>query len=189
MRYPRDFHRQSIRLQGYDYSRPGGYFVTVCTRDQTTFFENNHIHKIAESYWLAIPDHFPNVELDQWVIMPNHLHGILILHESRRGVQLNAPTTPSSMLHDKPKPSSHAGNKFSKISPPKGSLSIIVRTFKASVTRECRRIGQNEFGWQRGYHDRIIRIEEELDRIRRYIEENPVKWELDPYHPAEYFEE
>jgi putative transposase len=177
----RNSQRRSIRLKGYDYSQPGGYFVTICTRDRMLFFDNKNILKIAETCWLEIPDHFPNVELDQWVIMPNHIHGIIFILDAGRGVQLNAPTTASS--NDNPNLPLSVSTRFSKISPSKGSLAIIIRTYKAAVTRECRRIGQNDFRWQRGYYDRIIRNEKELDRMRYYIEENPLKWELDRYHP------
>jgi putative transposase len=83
------FQRRSIRLKSYDYSQPGGYFVTLCTKDKTHIFglveEESMIlstvGKIVEECWLNIPDHFPNMELDQWVIMPNHLQGIILIHD------------------------------------------------------------------------------------------------------------
>jgi putative transposase len=186
----RNSQRRSIRLKGYDYSKPGAYFITICTKDKIYILGNiegekviySPIGKIAEECWLNIPDHFPDIELDQWVIMPNHIHGIIFILDAGRGVQLNAPTTACS--NDNPNSSLSVSTRFSKISPSKGSLPIIIRTYKAAVTRECRRIGQNDFRWQRGYYDRIIRNEKELDRIRRYIQENPLKWELDRYHPS-----
>jgi putative transposase len=178
MRHTSNLQRQSIRLKGYDYSQPGGYFVTICTRDRILFFEDNNIKKIVETCWLEIPYHFPNVELDQWVIMPNHLHGIILLHDSRRGEafaenidELRTPTANASPLRH-----------------PKGttprSLSAIVQNFKSISTRRINQL-QGTPGnsiWQRGFYDRIIRNQKELDRIRHYIEENPLKWELDPYY-------
>jgi REP element-mobilizing transposase RayT len=72
-------HRRSIRLQGYDYARAGAYFVTLSTRDRELLFENQAIRAIAERCWLAIPEHVPTVELDEWVVMPNHIQGIILI--------------------------------------------------------------------------------------------------------------
>jgi len=175
-----NFHkRQSTRLKGYDYSRSGGYFVTICTRNQSLFFNHAQLGNIAKNYWVEIPKHFPDIELDEWVIMPNHVHGIvMIVDSSRRGVQLNAPTTESSIDRTGPVSS----NYYSRISPKKGSLGVIIRTYKGMVTKTSRDFGIDYFGWQRGYHDQIIRNRQELDRIRKYIIENPAKWELDEYY-------
>jgi REP element-mobilizing transposase RayT len=179
----RNSQRRSVRLKGYNYSQPGAYFITICTKDKIRILGNvegekviySPIGKIAEECWLNIPNHFPDIELDQWIIMPNHIHGIIFILDAGRGVQLNAPTVPSTSSNVNPNPSLSSSNRFSKISPSKGSLAVIIRTYKAAVTRECRQIGQNDFGWQRGYYDRIIRSKKELDHIRRYIEENPLK--------------
>ncbi|MEE8372634.1 MAG: hypothetical protein V3R87_02715 [Dehalococcoidia bacterium] len=77
--------RRSIRLRGYDYSQQGAYFVTICTRDSMSVFDNAANRTVAEQCWLAIPDHFPTIELDIWVVMPNHVHGILIVTNQGRG--------------------------------------------------------------------------------------------------------
>jgi putative transposase len=112
-----DFHqRKSIRLKDYDYSQPVDYFLTVCTHDQECIFGDivkdemqlSPQGKIAVRGWKELPNHFTNVVLDEYVIISNHLHRILILHDSGRDVQLNIPT---------------------RLSPRKGTLSIIVRTF------------------------------------------------------------
>lgn len=121
--------RRSIRLKGYDYSQPGAYFVTICTKDRLPLFEHDAIRSIAASCLHQIPYHFLNVTLDQWVIMPNHLHVILMIHPPRRrGVQLNDPTT--SMDQNSPdkqtEDSSTKRKRFSEISPRRGSLSVIV---------------------------------------------------------------
>jgi len=164
-------NRRSIRLKDYDYSRAGAYFITICCYNKTTYFENVKIRNITEQCWMEIPQHFPNVYLDEYVIMPNHLHGILILQDSCRGVQLNAPTQNS---FNKP---------FSKSSPRQNTISLIIRTFKAAVTTQSRHIGHEKFAWQRNYYDHIIRKENELESIRQYINENPLKWELDEENP------
>jgi len=170
--------RRSIRLQGYDYSRAGVYFVTICTHDRELFFDDPSIRQIAEECWLAIPAHFPRVRLDEWVVMPSHLHGILAFEEWQgRGVQLNAPTAIPSQ------PRNH-DNRFSVISPRSGTVGVVVRTYKAAVTASCRRWGRDEFGWQRNYHDHIVRDAAELVRIRRYIRANPLNWETDENNPA-----
>ncbi len=159
-----DIHRRkSIRLQEYDLPReiihdfcilvsskfkishrvnsnPGAYFVTICTHDKVSVFGEvtdgrmnlSPIGEIAESCWQEIPEHFEHVDLDYYIVMPNHQHGILFFtdHDARRGVQLNAPTE---------------ANFYSKISPDKNTLSVIMRTFKAAVTRQCRLNGYQYF--------------------------------------------
>jgi putative transposase len=163
--------RHSLRLKDYDYSQEGAYFVTICTHKKALFFENEHISAIVEKCWLAIPVHFPNVQLDEWVIMPNHLHAIVLI-EQCRGVQLNAPTIRKTT------------NPFSAISPHRNTLAIIVRTYKAAVTTRCRRAGSHYFAWQRNYYEHVIRNEDDLNEIRQYILDNPVQWDKDENNPT-----
>jgi putative transposase len=182
----RNLQRRSIRLKGYDYSQPGAYFITICTKDKIRILGNiegerviySQIGKIAEECWLNIPDHFPNVKLDQWIIMPNHIHGIIFIHDSRRGEafvedhnQMKPPTANASPV------------RHPKGTTPK-SLSAIIQNFKSVSTRRVNKlqVTPRKSLWQRGYYDRIIRNEMELDHIRRYIQENPLKWDLDPCH-------
>src|SRR3954454_12565703 len=93
---PQLHRRRSIRLRSYDYSQGGMYFVTLCTQDRALFFEEDAIRQSAEHCWLAIPEHFATVELDEWIVMPNHVHGLVLINEDiaqgKQGVQLNAPT-------------------------------------------------------------------------------------------------
>lgn len=88
---PKKHHRRSIRLKGYDYTQAGAYFVTICTQNRALFFKDEAVRRIAEQCWLEIPHHVPTVELDEWVVMPNHVHGVIVV--DRRGicggVQLN----------------------------------------------------------------------------------------------------
>jgi REP element-mobilizing transposase RayT len=172
-------HRRSIRLNGYDYVQTGAYFVTLCTHDRLLFFENATTRKIAEECWLEIPEHFPAVELDEWVVMPNHLHGIIVRDNDtvRRGVQLNAPTTASR----------DPQNPFSIMSPRRNTFGLIIRTYKAAVTTQCRRANL-DFGWQRNYYEHVIRDEVDLARIRQYIANNPAQWKLDENNPARRLE-
>ena len=170
--------RKSIRLQEYDYASTGAYFVTICTHDKKCLFGEvidekmiqSPIGEIAESCWQEIPQHFEHVDLDYFVIMPNHIHGILFFsdHDDCRGVQLNAPTD---------------ANFYAKISPNKNTLSVIIRTFKAAVTRQCRLNGYEHFKWQRSFFDRVIRNDDELNKIREYILYNPLKWQFENENP------
>jgi len=165
------FRIESTRLKHYDYSQPGEYFITICIQSHECLF--GHVHKeemrlspigeIARKCWEEIPYHFNNIELDEYIIMPNHIHGIIIINESQcRDVQLNVST---------------------RISPKRGSLSVVIRTYKAAVTTICRRNNSFEFCWQRRFCEHIIRNEKELNNIRDYIINNPVKWSFDEDNP------
>ena len=177
--------RRSVRLPGFDYSSPGAYFVTVCTRDRACVFgevineavEPSLLGQRTIPCWEAIPDHFPHVELDAWILMPNHIHGILILKEGdRRGVQhlpwravpgLNAPTPQVE------------NPRMGSISPQAHSLPVVIRTFKAAVTTEAKRAQLKVPIWQRGYYEHVIRGDAQLAKARRYVSTNPTRWLLD----------
>lgn len=168
-KFKETFHIESARLDEWDYSNPWWYYVTINTKNHVSYFgqvENgkmifNELGKIAKKCWDDIPIHFPNAELDDYVIMPNHLHGIIIINpvETRHGVSLQQTNT------------------FSK--PIKNSLSVIINQFKGSVKRWCNQNAIRDFQWQPRFYDRIIRNEKELYNIRKYIEQNPLKWELE----------
>ena len=170
--------RKSNRLHAFDYASAAEYFVTICTEDRECHFGEiksgkmrlSHIGQIARKCWADIPDHFPNVELDEYEVMPNHMHGIVRVKSRvgtrRRGVQLNAPT-----------------EDHSRLSPKKGTLSVILRTYKAAITTLCREQGFTYFGWLQGFHDHIIRNQGDLNRIRKYIRDNVKNWEADEENP------
>ena len=162
---PERHHRRSIRLRGYDYTQAGAYFVTFCTDQRQLFFDVAVLREIAEDCWLAIPDFTPGVELDEWVVMPNHLHGIVVL--DGQGVFSNIPTKRD------------AANRFSLISPQRGTLGLVIRRFKSAVTGKCRAINRFDFAWQSNYYDHIVRNERELNAIRQYIANNPANWNAD----------
>lgn len=175
--------RSSVRLNGYDYRQAGAYFVTVCTEGRLLFFEDAVALAAAERCWLEIPDHFSVVELDEWVVMPNHVHGIVVLTEDkRRGVRLNARGRGHRNDDIRKRPRIF-GNKQSEISPQRDTLSVVIRTYKAAVTTQCRQSGLTSFGWQRNYYERVIRDESELNRVRQYIMDNPARWDSDEYNP------
>ena len=160
-------HRISIRLKEYDYSQPGEYFITVCTHDHECTLGKivdgemrlNEVGRIVEKCWKEIPRHFINVKLDEFVFMPNHLHGILTINEPV-GVQNFEPLQNTYQ---------HIVSK---------SLGSIIRSYKAAVTHECRKCGYHDFRWQRNYYDRVIRNDNELDNIRDYIHNNVLQWAI-----------
>ncbi|MFN2118914.1 MAG: transposase [Anaerolineales bacterium] len=172
-------HRQSIRLKGLDYAPAGAYFVTIVTQGRASMFgrvvdDAMHLSRrglIAEECWHLIPRHFPHAELGLFVGMPNHVHGIILLHErGEDGPHLGAsywvtPTKPRG--------------------PQRGSVGAIVGAYKMAVTRAI----QGEFGvravvWQRNYDGHTIRDERDRGRIPRYIESNPMNWTSDDGYPT-----
>jgi|SRR5579884_1429127 len=157
-------YRHSIRLKAFDYSQPGAYFITICTKKRELWLDVPEIKQIVEKYWIEIPKHFKNATLDYWVVMPNHLHGIIRLMP-RVGVQHVEPLQ----------------NRYQQMIPQ--SIGAIVRSYKSAVTSRCRKIGFEYFQWQRNYYERIIRNEEELNRIRQYIQNNPSNWNTDEENP------
>lgn len=139
------------RLPGHDYRREGAYFVTVCTHRRRLLFTERRLTDAVESCWDAIPAHFP-VQLDVFVAMPNHVHGILWLE--RAG-------------HARP-------------------LQVVVGSFKSAATRAINRLRGTPGGtvWQRGYHERVVRDEDELEALREYVVGNPAVWDADPENPV-----
>ena len=171
MKYdPQKHHRRSIRIKGFDYTDPGAYFITIVTYQRDRIFGNivdskmqlNALGVIADECWRAIPEHFPNVELGAHVVMPNHVHGIIVIRadgnaSARRGTIYRAPT-----------------KQFGK--PVVGSIPTIIRSFKSAVTRRAGRELNATGIWQRNYYEHIIRNHEDWDRIHWYIESNPSRW-------------
>jgi REP element-mobilizing transposase RayT len=161
-------HRRSIRLKKYDYAQPGGYFVTIVTYQRDLLFGEvvneemvlNGFGKIAEECWRAIPEHFPNVELGAYVVMPNHVHGIVVI---KVGAQHAAPLRKPNVRP--------------------ASLGAIVRSYKSAVTRLIGREHNATGIWQRNYYEHIIRNHEDWDRIHWYIESNPSMWAKDEENP------
>ncbi len=142
------------------------------------FFDDATLRQIAEECWLAIPEFNPGVELDEWVVMPNHLHGIVVLDgvgtfekTSEKGVLSNALTSNA--------PTRDKSNRFSVMSPQRGTLGLVIRKYKSAVTGKCRAINRFDFAWQSNYYDHIVRNERELNAIRTYIVNNPANWNLD----------
>jgi putative transposase len=161
-------HRKTIRLKEYDYSMPGGYFITICTYDKQWLFgtivdgemQFSPQGLIAQRCWNDIAKHFYNIELDAFVVMPNHIHGIIILDEITVGVEYIQPLQKT----------------FQHVIP--NSIPSIIRSYKAAVSRECHKRNL-DFCWQRNHYEHIIRNDKQLNTIRRYILGNPAQWETD----------
>ena len=184
---PEKHHRRSIRLKGHDYSQPGAYFVTICTRDQECLFGHvvngemrlNDAGEIAQRCWEEIPRHFPLVELDAFVVMPNHVHGIIVIQgRGEASVPLHVskerPGSDASPLRQRPNGTQP------------GSLSAIVQNFKYISTRRMNaaRSTPGTPVWQRGFYEHVVRDEEELRAIREYVLGNPARWDEDENNPA-----
>ena len=162
---PKKHHRRSIRLAGYDYTQPGAYFVTLCTQDRapilgdltTTAVTLSPVGEVVQRCWLALPHHFPQVELDAWVIMPDHFHAIVVLGA--------APVSQEPM----PKALAHGTRP--------DSLAAVIQNFKSVSTRRTNQLRTTAGAslWQRDYYERIVRTPQALDTIRQYIAANPAR--------------
>ncbi len=186
--------RRSIRLPDYDYSSEGAYFGTICTKNRECLFGEirngemilNEAGKMVQTVWRDLPKRFPFIELDQFVVMPNHFHGILILNDrvDRRGESRIRPV----MGGGGSKQGEHKVRPYGTLDKTVGR---IVQAFKSLVTHEyLNRIkthGWPQFSgrlWQRNYYEHIIRNEKSLNKIRQYIMVNPLNWPLDIENPA-----
>ena len=169
---PNIHHRRSIRLKGYDYSQAGLYYITICTQDRACLIGNvvngemilNDSGTMIETEWVALKKRFPNIELHEYVVMPNHFHGILQIVDV-----------------DKGQPQGHA--------PTNKTVGDMMDAFKSITTVEyihgVKQSGWKPFNgklWQRNYYEHIIRDEQSYQRISDYIINNPAKWKGDKFH-------
>jgi putative transposase len=171
---PEKHHRRSIRLKGYDYAQPGAYFVTICVRKRECTLGHvvngkmalSDLGEIAAESWQWLAEQYPYVTLDAWIVMPNHLHGIVVTNDDLgRGAARRAPTTG-----------------------PPAKRKPLGQLIGASKTVSTKRINQTRDNagtpfWQRGFYEHIIRNDRELNAIRQYVADNPLKWQLDRDNP------
>ena len=168
---------ESIRLPGYDYSQPGAYFITIVTHNRQCLFGNivdgkmilNEYGELVKNEWLKTGVIRPNIIIDAFVVMPNHLHGILIITDNYDcgGTLQRASTTKTT-------------EQFGK--PTKNSIPTIVRLFKSTTTKQINQLRVStpmQPLWQRNYFEHVIRDDNELTRIHQYIINNPNRWEED----------
>jgi REP element-mobilizing transposase RayT len=177
----------SARLQTWDYGSNGLYFITICTQNREHYFGEiqngkmilSEIGILANKYWNEIPEHFPFVILDAFVVMPNHVHGIIIIDKPDN----DGPNVETQNFASLPsQPSKISTNKFG---PQSKNLASIIRGFKIGVTKNARLI-HADFAWQSRFYDHIIRNNESYDKIRNYIANNPLKWEEDKFFQKEF---
>lgn len=178
---PKIHHRHSIRLQGYDYSQSGAYYVTIVTHGRECVFGEvvngkmtlNQFGQIVQRAWFDLPKHYPHIVLGTFCIMPNHVHVVIILIDGgivgaglRPAPTIPAPTIPAPTMARHP-------------------LSEIVRAFKSFSARRINELRKTQGipVWQRNYYEHIIRDDEEHNRIHLYIESNPVNWLEDNENP------
>lgn len=173
-----DYRTKTTRRHNWDYRSRSAYFITINTKLKKQLLggvENNEIVRspigeLAEKFWLEIPNHFPNATLANHIIMPNHLHGIIIINKCFKG-----PTSMAIQGKVSGKGNIQTSERMSAISPKSGSISTIIRSFKSIVTREARKFAPH-FSWQPGFHDRIIKTEAEHLHAIQYIDNNPHRW-------------
>ena len=180
-------HRRSIRLRAYDYARPGLYFVTLCTRNRECLFGEvvddepflNDAGFMAAQCWRWLTAQYPRVQMDDWVVMPNHLHGIVAITadcgEARGtavGTQGGSRTAPTRLT------------TRSNLTTPK-PLGRLIGAFKTVSTRRINDVRGTPGAtvWQRNYYEHVIRDDRDLDRIRRYVANNPSSWPRDEENP------
>jgi putative transposase len=209
--------RQSIRLSAYDYTQPGAYFVTIVTAERQNRLGDisgggmrlNTVGQMAQKEWQRLPTRFPGLALSEFVVMPNHFHGILIIEGedapaldtrsdgSGVGAQRDGSRPQSSFVSLRPYQAHHNDDYYPRdrhsdnAIPHRvdaGSVGAMVRAFKSSTTLRFHRL--REGGpfplWQRNYYEHIIRGPGDFDQIRAYILANPVQWELDQENAARF---
>lgn len=183
--------RRSIRLRGYDYGQAGAHFVTICARRRACVFGkvvggeviHSAVGRVVAEEWLRTTDVRTGVELDAFVVMPNHLHGIVLLAAANPVPADASDAVGASRWVARP-PIPDAPRSTPK-GPTAGSLSAIVGQFKAAVTRRAAALPEPPSVpvWQRNSYEHVIRDEASLDRLRAYIEANPSRWGEDQLHP------
>jgi len=203
MKYdPKKHNRQSIRKKGHDYAQAGYYFVTILIKNRKCLFgtvKNNKVElselgKVADECWKAIPEHFPQVELLEYVIMPNHIHGIIHIRAvgavraigavrakdlspipEDSPIRQDSPIQKNPPIQKDPQQDQPLQNTTAFKSPSK-TLGSIIRGFKVGVSKWASKNGYEHFSWHRNYYDRIVNSQEDLERVILYIKNNPSNW-------------
>ncbi len=187
MKFKGRYRIDSARLSSWDYSSPGWYFVTVCTKQMKSYFGRidqgssilNKLGQTVYKYWSEIPQHHNNTSIDKFIVMPNHVHGIIIIEDTLDTETSHVETLDAQMSHvETLHATSLPRSKMSSISPRKGSLGVIIRSFKSAVTRWARKNAYPNFALQPRFYDHIIRNDDSLSRIRTYIQNNLQDWEF-----------
>lgn len=178
----------SARLSKWDYSSNAAYFLTICTASRQHYFgeiinselQLSKIGQYAAACWINIPDHFPYFYLDAYIVMPNHVHGIILIEkpylvERRHALSLQHSNNTATEKSESQTPHFRFRNQG------KNTISAMVGSFKSAVTKLCNE-NKLPFGWQSRFHDHIIRYKHEFYQIRNYIINNPAKWKQDRFY-------
>lgn len=185
IKYKNKYRIPSARLQSWDYGNNGAYFITICTQHREHYFgeivgnemQLNEIGNLAQQYWAEIPKQFPFIELENFVVMPNHIHGVLIINN---GSVLSPPPVETRLIASLPvkPPGGITGDKNPMFHE---NISRVIRWYKGRCTFEIRKI-HSDFSWQSRFHDHIIRNDESFERIQDYISNNPLNWKEDKFN-------
>jgi len=175
-------HRRSYRFQGHDYSAAAAYFITIVAKNRTCSFGHvagdemilNPLGRIADEYLRSISEHFPNAEIDVHQVMPNHVHGIIVLYENHHRTA-QAPSDVGA---------THWVAPTGPRGPARGSIGAMIGAYKMAVTRWAMHELNTSDIWQRNYYDHIIRGERDWQAIREYIMSNPAYWGEDEENPG-----
>lgn len=187
-KYQNKYRIPSARLQTWDYGSNAAYFITICTAHRECFFgtieqgimQLSDVGTVAEKYWFEMPEHFPFIKPAAFVVMPNHVHGIIIIDKTDSindvsGDAMNRISTGDAINERK---GGFAGDKNPMLNE---NLSRVVRWYKGRVSFRSKTINPR-FSWQSRFHDHIIRDDESFYKISRYIEQNPQLWKDDTFY-------
>ncbi|BAY07544.1 transposase [Calothrix sp. NIES-2098] len=191
---PKQHHRRSIRLPGYDYTQIAAYFTTICTYKKQCWFGDvingeilhNQLGIIVHHFWQALPRRFSHIQLDAFVVMPNHVHGILIITDSGARQPQSFPSV-ENFTDAVPLQNTNIRKTEQFGKPVSGSIPTVIRSFKSAVTKRINLMRKTPYPpvWQRDYYERIIR-EDGLDNVRQYIINNPLQWAEDEENPSHH---
>jgi REP element-mobilizing transposase RayT len=196
-KFKNKYRIESSRLQKWDYGSNGIYFITICKKNRELFFGNiknnnielSNIGQLANQFWTEIPKHFKNIELGEFIIMPNHIHGIIINHPiqtrqchiSTEDNKNNITTKPTHGLGSKENNKNKTIGQKRFQNQGKNTISSIIGSFKSVTTKHARKINP-KFAWQPLFWDSIIRDEKGLKNVTYYIKNNPKKWAKDEHN-------
>lgn len=182
-KYKNKYKTDSIRLKNWDYSAKGFYFITIAVKNRENILGNidnekmilNEYGYIVNNHWENLANHYNNIKLDEFIIMPNHIHGIIIINNNDVNTQHPADTS---------HPVENVKTNNDKYTRRKMLIPKIIGRFKMNTSKliNIKRGTQGNPFWQRNYYDRIIRTEKELENVRNYIKNNPVNWKKDKYN-------
>lgn len=198
-KFKNKYRINSARLQSWDYANNAAYFITICTKYREHYFGEiaddemhlNEIGKFTEQEWIKTPELRPdmNLELGEFVVMPNHFHGIIIIGENQYNKRFDTPTvsTRRDAMHGVS--TNNINDIKNKFGPQSKNLGSIIRGFKSSVTTQAKKLNKDamhcvftDFAWQPRFHDHIIRNAESFERIQNYIANNPKNWKDDKFY-------